>query len=673
MTPLLLSCPMKTILRIAVDSPLRQSFDYLPPADFRAELAKPGMRVKVPWRNKTTVGMLLEITNSSTVPSHKLKQAEAILDHSPILPPSLMKLASWAADYYQHPIGEVLLGCLPALLKTSRALPDLAMQPQNELVQNKALNLNTYQQQAINDFNNAAGFQTFLLEGVTGSGKTEVYLQIIAKKIQANQQALILVPEIGLTPQTVARFAERFAVPIAVLHSGLNERERLQAWQQAKNGQAAIIIGTRSAIFAPLLNPGVIIIDEEHDLSFKQQSGFRYSARDLAIIRGQFENIPVILGSATPSLESLANVKRKRYQHLILPIRAGTAEQPTFRVIDIRNQYLEENLSPQLLQAISQHLAQKNQVLLFLNRRGFAPVIICHSCGWVAKCKRCDARLTLHQQPKRLMCHHCDAQQVIPIQCEHCQNKQIIALGVGTERLEKALTKHFPETAIIRIDRDSTRRKGSMQKMLQDIHTGNSQILIGTQMLTKGHHFPAVTLVGIIDADHYLFSQDFRASERLGQLLIQVSGRAGRAEKPGEVLIQTHHPDHPALQALIHKGYSFFAETLLKERHTTQLPPFSHMALLRAEAVISEAPLQFLQEAAKHIRKIFDAEKIFLLGPMPAPMEKKAGRYRAQLFIQIEKRKLLQQLLKELLDHLDKQKTNRKVRWSIDVDPLEIF
>lgn len=663
---------MKTpILRIIVPSPLRRSFDYLAPAGIDLKQLKPGIRIKVPWRNENMIGILQEVVATSAVPKEKLKTAELILDREPLLPDSLFKLLIWAADYYHHPIGEVFATCLPNLLRTSRAIEIASQTNTNWQINSHSHSLNDFQAQAINTIKTQSGFKSFLLEGVTGSGKTEVYLQVIAEKIAANQQALVLVPEIGLTPQIVARFTERFSAPICLLHSGLTDRERMQAWLQAKSGNAAIIIGTRSAIFTPLKNPGIIIMDEEHDLSYKQQSGFRYSARDVALMRGQLENIAVVLGSATPALESLANSQRQKYFHLHLPQRAGTAVAPTLHIADIRKQSLQAGLAPTVINSMQQHLAAGNQILLFLNRRGFAPLLLCHACGWIAQCKRCDVRLTLHQQIGKLICHHCEAQQKIPLSCAHCQSDQLVAIGLGTERLEKNLSEYFPNTTITRIDRDNTRRKGSLQALLEKIQQGESQILLGTQMLTKGHHFPNVTLVVIVDADYYLFSNDFRASERLGQMIIQVAGRAGRAEKLGEVYIQTHHPDHPLLLQLINDGYATFAKSILQEREITTLPPFSYMALLRAEATQQTAPLDFLTHAAKEIKLI--SPHLHLLGPVAAPLAKKAGKYRAQLFISANQRKDLQNLLKSLLIKLETLKIQRKVRWSLDVDPLEIF
>lgn len=660
------------ILQVAIDSPLRQHFDYLPPLEMNSKNLQAGVRVKVPFRNKTVIGVLLGTSHHTNFDPKKLKRAIEFLDEGTLLPSSIMQLAKWAANYYQHGIGEVLLSCFPTLLRQGRPIKS------NEIIRNagtaleKCLNLNAAQQNAVDKINQSKDFQTFLLQGVTGSGKTEVYLQVIAEKLQAKQQTLVLVPEISLTPQTLARFQQRFSSPIVVLHSNLTEKQRAQAWMQAQTGEAAIIIGTRSAIFTPLKNPGIIILDEEHDLSFKQQSGFRYSARDLAILRGQLENIPVLLGSATPSLESLYNVKRKRFQLLELPERAGTAIHPNFHVVDIRNQYLEDGLSSELLNRVQQHLQRNEQILIFLNRRGFAPTWLCHQCGWIAKCKRCDANLTLHEKPRRLFCHHCEAQQIVPTKCGSCHSDNLLALGLGTERLEKTLQKHFPDTNIVRIDRDSTRRKGSLQKMFDDIQSGHSKILIGTQMLTKGHHFPNVTLVAIIDIDSGLFSGDFRASERLGQLITQVSGRAGRAEKTGDVVLQTHQPQHPLLIQLLQQGYASFAETLLQEREQTHLPPHTYLGLLRAEAVKQTGPQNFLELAIAEAKKI-NSDSINLMGPIPAPLERKAGLFRAQLWIQAKQRKSLQVFLNTWIPMIDKIKTKPQVRWSLDVDPQEMF
>lgn len=532
--------------------------------------------------------------------------------------------------------------------------------------------LNSDQQAAVEAINQANGtFKSFLLEGVTGSGKTEVYLKTLEHVLAQGKQALVLVPEIALTPQTVARFAERFDLRIGVLHSGLTDKERLKTWKLAKDGDISLIIGTRSAIFTAFNNLGIIIIDEEHDASFKQQDNFRYSARDIAIRRAQLEQIPVVLGSATPALESLQNAKMGRYQLLSLPMRAGNAQQPTFHLVDMCRQRLQAGLTPAVLAAVHEHLNRGNQVLLFLNRRGFATALLCHDCGWSAQCKRCEVPMTLHQDTQRLHCHHCDARQLIPKICPQCQSKQLLNLGIGTERLEIELTALFADREIIRIDRDSTRRKGSMAKKLNAIHASSGQILIGTQMLAKGHHFPNVTLVVMLNADQGLLSTDFRATERVGQLLIQVAGRSGREDKPGTVLIQTHQPQNPLLIALTQRGYSEFAHELLLERQAAHFPPFSFLVLLRAESVHASAAEKFLQHLRDTCQELNIDDRVQTLGPIPAPMPKRAGKHRAQLLLRANQRSDLQKILQPLRQYIETLKNARQVRWSIDVDPQE--
>ena len=535
------------------------------------------------------------------------------------------------------------------------------------------LMLNPAQTDAITEVSaSMQGFNAFLLNGVTGSGKTEVYLGLIEEVLAASRQVLVLVPEIALTPQLMRRFQCRISSPIALLHSGLSDREREQAWLLASRGEASVILGTRSAIFTPAPRLGLIIIDEEHDLSFKQQDGFRYSARDLAIVRAQRQNFPVLLGSATPSLESLRNVTTGRYQGLNLPERAGDAKPPKIDLVDIRSAPLNGGLAPVLLRMLDEELAAGNQVLLFLNRRGYAPVVICHHCGWLSGCPRCDARMTLHLGTNLLWCHHCGHQRRLYHQCPECNGSDLRPLGQGTEQLEEVLAKQFPDYPIARIDRDSTRRKGSLEKILNAVHDGHFRILLGTQMLAKGHHFPDVTLVGILDVDQGLFSADYRAAERMAQMVEQVAGRAGRASKSGRVLIQTRHPDHPLLQTLVHQGYNAFALACLDERGQAHLPPFSYQALLRAEASSSEKPMLFL-EAAAHQAKALNAQDVELWGPVPAPMERRAGRVRAHLLIQANHRSTLHKLLSQLIPSLGKLKSARSVRWSIDVDPQEML
>ena len=511
-----------------------------------------------------------------------------------------------------------------------------------------------------------------VLNGVTGSGKTEVYLSLCETTLAANKQVLVLVPEIGLTPQLMQRFRERLDTNIVVLHSAMNDKQRYAAWHAAATNQAQLIIGTRSTIFTPLPEPGLIIVDEEHDGSYKQQDGFRYNARDLAILRAKNSNIPIVLGSATPSIESLNNINEQRYMVHYLKQRANKKPLPKIKLVNLCNQKLHEGMAETLLSTIKQHLDQHGQVLLFINRRGFAPLLMCHDCGWTTNCLRCDAHMTFHKRRKQLHCHHCGSQRAAPEHCEECGSTNILAIGAGTERIEQYLQSAFPDTQVSRIDRDTTRNKGSLEDKLQKAHSGESGILVGTQMLAKGHDFPNLTLVCILDTDQALFSADFRAAEHLAQLVTQVSGRAGRAEKPGEVLIQTHHPEHPLLQTLLHKGYASFAEAALKERQAAGLPPARQLAILRCESVDSKAAQFFLDQAIEQSQQV-DKDNVDIFGPMPAPMERRAGRFRYQIMLQSDNRKALHQFLSWWAPQLQQLASSRKVRWSIDVDPYDTF
>lgn len=514
-------------------------------------------------------------------------------------------------------------------------------------------------------------FSVFLLEGVTGSGKTEVYLQALETIILQGKQALVLVPEIGLTPQTIKRFEQRFNVPIVILHSAMSEKARLSAWLQCQQGEVSIVIGTRSALFTPFKQLGMIIIDEEHDSSYKQQEGWRYHARDLAIVRAKIENVPIILGSATPSLETLNNAKAGRYQYLQLTERAGNAELAKQTVLDIKGLALAAGLSQPLIEHIKKHLASNNQVILFLNRRGFSPLLICHDCGWIAECPRCDKPYTYHQKQRKLICHHCDSHRAIPPQCPKCGSTHLVAIGFGTEQLELQLNQIFPDIPVSRIDRDSTAKKGALDQYLNAINQGGKHILVGTQILAKGHHFPDVTLVGIIDVDGALFSSDFRATERFAQLYTQVSGRAGRENKAGDVILQTYHPDHPLLNTLLKQGYQAFAEQTLLERQITSLPPFSYQALIHAADRNNQSAPQFLQKIADLLKAKFSDEAFWILGPAPANQAKRAGYNRWQLLLQHTQRNKLQSALSQLVIEIESWPETKNLRWSIDVDPID--
>lgn len=537
--------------------------------------------------------------------------------------------------------------------------------------QSPDLTLNADQERALEILRASDQFGVFLLDGVTGSGKTEVYLQRVRNILEQGRQVLILVPEIGLTPQLVSRLTDRLGIEPALLHSGLSNNARLAAWRAARSGAARLVVGTRSAIFTPLNKPGLIIVDEEHDHSFKQQEGLRYSARDLAIARAKRLDIPVILGSATPTLEMLQHCRNGTYEHIILPARAGEAKPPVMRLIDTVRSPATDGISEPLAEAIQKHLHDGGQILLFLNRRGFAPTLICSNCGHIAGCDRCDSRLTVHARNRQLQCHHCGACRPLKEQCDEC-GETVKPLGEGTERLEESLRTRFPDVAISRIDSDSTQQKGAMHEALESATLGHANILVGTQMLSKGHHFPNLTLVGIVNADQGLFGTDFRSAERMAQSIIQVAGRAGRESRPGEVLIQTAFPENEFWSTLIEGGYSQIADDALAEREITRWPPFTRLALLRSAAHQKADAHRFLDVARRHLAAEAN-ETLRILGPVDAPMARKAGRYRAQLLLQSSDRSTLHRALRILRPMLEADASARKVRWSIDVDPGELF
>jgi primosomal protein N' (replication factor Y) len=531
--------------------------------------------------------------------------------------------------------------------------------------------LNEDQREAVETLRSGNTFAAYLVEGVTGSGKTEVYLHRMRDVIEQGKQVLVLVPEIGLTPQLVSRLRKRLGIEPALLHSGLTDLERLAAWRAARSGAARLVVGTRSAIFTPLKRPGLIIVDEEHDHSFKQQEGLRYSARDLAIVRAKQLDVPVILGSATPTLEMLQHCRQRNYTHIELPRRAGGAAAPALRIIDTLRSPATDGLSEPLAAAIRDHLDDGGQVLIFLNRRGFAPTLICLQCGHVEECKRCDSRLTVHARRGQLHCHHCGLIRPLVASCSEC-GAPVHPLGEGTERLEGALRARFPTRRITRIDSDSTQRKGAMIDALDEAREGTADILVGTQMLSKGHHFPKLTLVGIVNADQGLFGTDFRSAERMAQSIVQVAGRAGRVSNAGEVLIQTAFAEHPFWRTLIGGGYRQVADDALAEREVTRWPPFTRLALIRSAAHKHEDALGFLT-VARGLLEHRCGETLRVLGPVDAPMARKAGRYRAQLLLQSSDRRSLHDALRELRPQLEESPAARKVRWSIDVDPIELF
>jgi primosomal protein N' (replication factor Y) len=512
-------------------------------------------------------------------------------------------------------------------------------------------------------------FSPWLLDGVTGSGKTEVYFRLIEIAVARGSQSLLMVPEINLTPQLEARFVQRFpGVRLVSLHSGLSDGERCERWLAAFAGDAQVVLGTRLSVFTPLPRLGLVIVDEEHDVSFKQQEGLRYSARDLAVFRARQHRVPIVLGSATPALESYLNARNGRFGNLHLRTRP-VASPPQIRLIETRTARQTHGMSDPLLQAIRERLARGEQSLVFLNRRGFAPAMVCGECGWTAQCSRCAARLVWHLRAARLRCHYCGHEEHLPPACPDCGNQDLKGLGQGTQRLEQALAGIFPGARILRIDRDSTRQKRSWEAMREDIHAERVDILVGTQILAKGHDFPKLTLVAVVNPDSALFSADFRAAEKLLQQLMQVTGRAGRAELPGEALVQTQFPAHPLYQALLRQDYRAFADELLVERKRSGFPPFVYQALLRAEALNEGAVRDFLAQAVRSAAGYDKA--VTLYDPVPAAIARVAGHHRAHLLVQSSARGALQRFLTNWVPMLSQKKAGR-VRWSIDIDPLEL-
>jgi primosomal protein N' (replication factor Y) len=721
------------ILKVVFDTPMRQSFDYLPAAG--TPVPQPGERVRVPFGRQRAIGVVAAHAGSSEWPRARLKSVTQAIDATPLWDEATFGVLRWAADYYHHPLGDVLFGAMPKMLREGAAATreevvwrtsdsgraaiaggarlgsrqqalvgllgedgaaQAAIAAAGHSAAARALAargwiesfarsappppagagrpgpvLTADQARAVAAVSGSLGsFTAFLLHGVTGSGKTEVYLNLIERVLAAGHGALVLVPEIALTPQLVARFRERLSAPVVALHSSLADGARLEAWRAARAGSAPVVIGTRSAVFTPMPALGLVVVDEEHDASYKQQEGFRYSGRDLALMRAQRAGVPAVLGSATPSLESLANAAAGRYVKLSLPERTGRAGKPRVTVVDLRVNAARDGLSPPAMAAIERHLADRGQVLVFLNRRGYAPTMFCNGCGWVAPCASCDARLTVHLARAKLVCHHCGAEDALPFACPQCGN-ELAPVGEGTERVETTLKQLFPREPLVRVDRDVIRRRGDMEEALGAVADGRARILLGTQMLTKGHDFPDVTLVVVLAADQGLFGADFRASERLAQQIVQVAGRAGRGDRPGEVLIQTSYPEHPLLKCLITRGYEGFAALALEERRAAGWPPYSHLALLRADAPARPDVYQFL-EAAAAAAPAANRGRIRILGPAPAAMARRAGRHRAQLLVESPARGALQSFLGSWVDDLAALKPPRSLRWSLDVDPAEV-
>jgi primosomal protein N' (replication factor Y) len=660
-----------SILRVALDVPLTRLFDYR--FDGEVPAGDVGRRVAVPFGSGRKYGLIVEVAEHSDQPADKLKPAEAILRDMPALPADWFALCEFCARYYQHPLGQVIGFALPPLLrrgKLPRTKPKVADRTGGEAPPPEKT-LNADQQAAVAAITAAKGFAPFLLHGVTGSGKTEVYLRAIAAVLAAGGQALMLVPEIALTPQLEQRVSERFpGARMVSAHSGMADAARARGFLDALEGRADIVLGTRLSVFMPLPRLRLIVVDEEHDASFKQQDGLRYSARDVAVFRAKRQDVPIVLGSATPSLETFHHAGSGRYRLLELSCRAVAEAPPAVRTVDTRKEKLQEGLSAALTAALAERLARGEQSLVFLNRRGYAPVLACPACGWVSRCRRCAANLVVHLADRRLRCHHCGLETAIPRACPDCGNQDIHAFGRGTQRLEAALSERYPEARILRIDRDSASTPRKWQQLLAAIHAGEADILVGTQMLAKGHDFPRLTLVGVVGADAALFAADFRAPERLFAQLMQVGGRSGRAELPGEVLIQTEYPDHPLYRALERHDYAAFAREQLDERQAAGFPPFSFQALLRAEAPEMAEALAFLA-AARAAAEPLAGTAVMIYDPVPMRLHRLKNLERGQLLVESPSRPALQAFLAAWIERIQAQKAGGKLRWHLDVDPLE--
>jgi primosomal protein N' (replication factor Y) len=660
-----------TIARVALDVPLPRLFDYLVPEVTTNDI---GCLVEVPFGRGERLGVIVAVSGSSNCAADKLKPAKEIRRDLPTMPLEWIRLTQFCASYYQHPLGEVMTLALPPMLRRGRLPAKRKAKPREQPQVVNPPPANPEQQAAVATIvasGESVVFQAYLLYGITGSGKTEVYLQAIAATLARGRQALMLVPEIALTPQLQARVASRFPeAHLVSAHSGMPDAARARGFIDALEGRADIVLGTRLSVFIPLPRLGLIVVDEEHDASFKQQEGLRYSARDVAVFRAKQANVPIVLGSATPSLESWQHAERGRYTRLLLTRRAVAEAPPEVRCIDTRREKLQDGMSAKLLAALATRLERGEQSLIFLNRRGYAPVLACPSCGWISGCRRCAANLVVHLADKRLRCHHCGYENGIPRACPECGNLDLHPFGRGTQRLEAALAAQFPAARILRVDRDSANTPTKWQALLADVHEGRVDILVGTQMLAKGHDFPKLTLVGVVGADAALFAADFRAPERLFSQLMQVGGRSGRADLPGEVMIQTEYPDHPLYRALVDHDYTRFAQTQLQEREQAGFPPFTFQALLRAEAPEIVKSIDFLQ-LARAAAIAAEPNNVALYDAVPMRLQRLMNLERAQLLVESPSRPALQAFLGRWMEKLYALKAPRDLRWHLDVDPLE--
>ena len=671
------------VIRVALDVPLHRQFDYL------ADDAVPGdvgRRVRAPFGRGERIGIITAVLGpeeSGDLPLDKLKPAQVLRDDLPPLPRDWFRLAEFCSAYYQEPLGQAMLAALPVGLRRTDPPKARAVKagaafetplPPPELTPGQAEAVAAV---LASGLGTTPRFQPFLLYGITGSGKTEVYLRLVEAALAAGQQALLLVPEINLTPQLEERVRRRFpGVGLVSLHSELTEAARTRHWKAAFSGAARIVLGTRLSVFTPLPDLGLIVVDEEHDPSFKQQDGMRYSARDVAVFRAHERGIPIVLGSATPSLETWANATGagvpRRYTLLTLADRANAAARlPEVKLVDTRREKLQDGLSAALLAALEVRLGRGEQSLVFLNRRGFAPVLACPACGWISHCRRCAANLVLHLADRRLRCHHCGFENGIPRSCPTCGNQDIHPFGRGTQRLEETLVARFPDARILRVDRDSARSRKQWEALAEQIHAGEADILVGTQMLAKGHDFPRLTLVGVTGADAALFAADWRAPERLFAQLMQVGGRAGRAELPGEVLIQTEHPEHPLYGALQAHDFAAFAASQLEERRSAGFPPYSYQVMLRAEAPEMGPALEFLARGRELGAELNGDGPVLLYDPVPMRLARRANLERAQLLAESASRPALQSFLAQWRAALEGIKAPSRLRWHLEVDPLE--
>ncbi len=715
---------MAHVVKVLIPRPVWQAYDYLLPDSLPS--VDVGARVRVPFGRSVAVAIVIELATQSEH-TGQLKSVETVLDQRCMLTPDLLRLARWLATYYHCPIGTVIETMLPTevlhgrpmivepdfewmvvtqeqevefkrakrqqevweLLTKHGAMSDAAIRKWGGVrsvlntmerkglirrvpllpkynFKEKGIRPTQEQHTAISNILAALDcFGVHVLDGVTGSGKTEVYIRVIKEILEQGKQVLVLVPEIALTPQTANHFRDRFG-SVAVLHSMRTNLQRFEVWCRVANGEQRLVLGTRSAIFTPFKDLGLIVVDEEHDTSYKQADSLRYSARDAAVVRAHDLNIPVVLGSATLSLETVENINRKKYRRYRLSARPGVAKLPKFQLLDIRGQILQGGMCHSLIEIMRRHLDKNGQVLVLINRRGFAPSLICHDCGRRATCQDCDVRLTLHEYPRReLRCHYCDRRYELPEICPDCSSTRLVPVGAATQRVVETLSEAFPEVPVRRIDRDAVNTNRKLEQTIEDMQRPNRCILVGTQMLAKGHHLPNVTLVAVLRADAGFFSADFRAAERTAQLIVQVAGRAGRAEREGEVWIQTYDPEHPHLESLAKSGYTGFVKTELISRKSANWPPYSHLALLRAEGTNSDEVSAFLEQLLTQVQ--FTSTET--LGPISASIPRLNKRWRCQAALVDSNRKRLHESL-AIIARAPMQRS--KIRWSIDVDPIDM-